>query len=55
VQRRWYHFLQRSHKATLLETKLLLHCGPHVVIASTPWYLGEERVYRRRHERVPVR
>jgi hypothetical protein len=52
VRRRWYHLLLRNHTATLLKTKLLLRAGPRVVIASTPWYLGEEPISRRRDGRA---
>ncbi|MBX6363885.1 MAG: amino acid permease [Gemmatimonadetes bacterium] len=41
VQRRWYHYLVHSHRATLLKHLLLLHGGPQIIIINTPWYLRE--------------
>jgi len=41
VERRWYHFLLHSHRATLLKGLLLLRGGPQVVIINTPWHLRE--------------
>ncbi|HEX8694604.1 MAG TPA: APC family permease [Longimicrobium sp.] len=41
VERRWYHFLLRSHRATLLKGMLLFRGGPRVVVINTPWYLRE--------------
>jgi amino acid transporter len=39
IERRWYHFLLRSHRATLLKGLLLLRGGPRVVVINTPWYV----------------
>ncbi|MBV9773080.1 MAG: APC family permease, partial [Gemmatimonadetes bacterium] len=41
VERRWYHFLLHSHRATLLKGLLLLRGGPRVVIINTPWHLRD--------------
>jgi amino acid transporter len=41
VERRWYHFLLSSHRATFLKGLLLLRGGPQVVVINTPWYLRE--------------
>lgn len=41
VERRWYHFLLHSHRATLLKGMLLLRGGPQVVIINTPWHLRD--------------
>jgi amino acid transporter len=41
IERRWYHFLLRSHRATFLKGLLLLRGGPQVVVINTPWYLRE--------------
>jgi hypothetical protein len=42
VDRRWYEFLLRSHRATLLKGLLLLRGGPRVIVINTPWYLRDE-------------
>lgn len=42
VERRWYHFLLHSHRATLLKGLLLLRGGPQVVIINAPWHLREK-------------
>lgn len=42
VERRWYHFLLHSHRATLLKGLLLLRGGPQVVIINTPWHLHDD-------------
>jgi amino acid transporter len=42
VDRRWYEFLLRSHRATLLKGLLLLRGGPRVIVINTPWYLRED-------------
>jgi hypothetical protein len=39
VERRWYHFLLHSHRATLLKGMLLFRGGPRVVVINTPWHL----------------
>jgi amino acid transporter len=39
VERRWYHYLMHTHKATWLKLLLILRGGPRVVIVSTPWHL----------------
>jgi len=41
VERRWYHFLLHSHRATLLKELLLYRGGPQVVIIDTPWHLRD--------------
>lgn len=41
VERRWYHFLLHSHRATMLKGLLLLRGGPQVVIINTPWHLRD--------------
>jgi hypothetical protein len=41
IERRWYHFLLHSHRATFLKGLLLLRGGPQVVVISTPWYLRD--------------
>lgn len=41
VERRWYHFLLHSHRATILKGMLLLRGGPQVVIINTPWHLRD--------------
>ncbi|HET9984652.1 MAG TPA: APC family permease [Longimicrobiales bacterium] len=41
VERRWYHYLVHSHRATLLKHLLLLHGGPQIIIVNTPWYLRD--------------
>lgn len=41
VERRWYHFLLHSHRATLLKGLLLLRGGSQVVIINTPWHLHD--------------
>jgi hypothetical protein len=41
IERRWYHFLLRSHRATFIKGLLLLRGGPHVVVINTPWYLRD--------------
>jgi amino acid transporter len=43
VERRWYHFLLHSHRATLLKGLLLLRGGPQVIIINTPWYPAGEK------------
>ncbi|PTL84401.1 APC family permease [Vitiosangium sp. GDMCC 1.1324] len=45
IEHRWYHYLLRSHTATLLKMMLLFRGGPRVVVINAPWYLRE----RRRH------
>lgn len=50
IERRWYHFLLRSHRSTFLKGLLLLQGGPQVVVINTPWYFrdpGEHRRHRR--------
>ncbi|MBV9108472.1 MAG: APC family permease [Gemmatimonadetes bacterium] len=42
VERRWWHFLLHSHRATLLKGLLLLRGGPQVVIINTPWHLHDD-------------
>jgi len=42
VERRWYHFLLHSHRATMLKGLLLLRGGPQVVIINTPWHLHDD-------------
>jgi hypothetical protein len=41
VEGRWYHFLLRSHRPTLLKGLLLLRGGPRVIVINTPWYLSD--------------
>jgi hypothetical protein len=41
IQRRWYHFLLRSHRSTVLKALLLLRGGPRVIVINTPWYIRE--------------
>jgi hypothetical protein len=41
VERRWYHAVLHSHVAALFKALLVLRGGPHVVVVSTPWYLGD--------------
>lgn len=48
VERRWYHRVLRNHRATTLKARLLLQGFPDVVIANTPWYVGEPRRRRAR-------
>jgi amino acid transporter len=38
IERRWYHFLLRGHRATFLKGLLLLRGGPQVIVINTPWY-----------------
>jgi hypothetical protein len=42
VDRRWYEFLLRSHRATMLKGLLLLRGGPRVIVINTPWYLRDD-------------
>ncbi len=42
VERRWYHLLLHSHRATLLKGLLLMRGGPNIIIINTPWYLRGE-------------
>jgi hypothetical protein len=39
IERRWYHFLLRNHRSTVLKALLLLRGGPRVIVINTPWYL----------------
>jgi amino acid transporter len=41
VERRWYHALLRTHRASVLRALLLLKGGPRVIIISTPWHLRD--------------
>jgi amino acid transporter len=41
VEHRWYHFLLRTHRASVLKALLLLKGGPRVVIINTPWHLRD--------------
>jgi hypothetical protein len=42
IERRWYHYLLHSHRASLMKAILLLRGGPRVVIVNTPWHLDQE-------------
>jgi hypothetical protein len=42
VDSRWYDFLLRSHRATMLKGLLLLRGGPRVIVINTPWYLRDD-------------
>ena len=42
VERRWYHFLLHSHRATLLKGLLLWRGGEQVVIINAPWHLRDD-------------
>jgi amino acid transporter len=39
IEPRWYHFLLRSHRSTVLKGLLLLRGGPQVIVINAPWYL----------------
>ncbi|HET6232806.1 MAG TPA: APC family permease [Longimicrobiaceae bacterium] len=39
VERKWYHLLLHSHRATVLKGLLFLRGGPQVIVINTPWYL----------------
>lgn len=41
VERRWYHLLLHSHRATLLKALLLLRGGSQVIVINTPWYVRD--------------
>jgi amino acid transporter len=41
IERRWYHFLLRTHRASVLKALLLLKGGPRVIIVNTPWHLRD--------------
>ena len=41
IERRWYHALLRTHRASVLKTLLLLRGGPKVIIINTPWHLAD--------------
>jgi hypothetical protein len=41
VERRWYHMLLRTHRASILKALLLLEGDPKVIVINTPWYLHE--------------
>jgi hypothetical protein len=41
VERRWYHALLRTHRASVLKALLLLKGGPRVIVINTPWYLHD--------------
>ncbi len=41
VERRWYHALLRTHRASVLKALLLLKGGPRVIVVNTPWYLHD--------------
>jgi amino acid transporter len=50
AHRRWYQFLI-NRRETLFKSLLLMHGGPQIVIANTPWY-PHERVRARRGSRA---
>lgn len=52
IERRWYHLLLHSHRATLLKGLLLLWGGPQVIIINTPWYLRGETTEAAVHPRA---
>jgi hypothetical protein len=39
VERKWYHALLHTHRATVLTALLILKGGPRVIVMNTPWYL----------------
>lgn len=47
IERRWYHFLLRSHRSTFLKGLLLLRGGPQIVVINTPWYFRDPGEHRR--------
>jgi hypothetical protein len=42
VERRWYHTLLHSHRATVLKELLLRRGGPRVIVIAAPWYVRGE-------------
>jgi hypothetical protein len=39
VERRWYHALLQTHRASVLKAMLLLKGGPRIVVINAPWHL----------------
>ncbi|HEU4640816.1 MAG TPA: APC family permease [Gemmatimonadaceae bacterium] len=39
VERRWYHALLHTHRATVLKELLLLRGGPRLIVIDAPWYV----------------
>jgi hypothetical protein len=42
IEPHWYQMWLHSQRATLLKIALLMHGGPRVVVANTPWYVEDE-------------
>jgi amino acid transporter len=41
IERRWYHVLLQTHRASVLKALLDREGGPRVIVISTAWYLKE--------------
>jgi amino acid transporter len=40
AQRRWWHAILGTHRATVKRDLLLLRGGPHLTVLTAPWYVG---------------